>query len=91
MYGTFGRFDFAVMVEAETPEEMGNLITDCIRGIKGVLNTETRRCVMHSENTSQSFGERKKWRFGMTYLTLSGRKKGFNASGIELQLLSTEK
>jgi len=39
--GIFGRYDFAVMVEAKTNEEMGNLITDRIRGIKGVLNTET--------------------------------------------------
>ena len=41
VYGIFGRYDFAVMVEAKTNEEMGNLITDSIRGIKGVVNTET--------------------------------------------------
>ena len=41
VYGIFGRFDFAVMVEAKTNEEMGNLVTDCIRGIKGVTYTET--------------------------------------------------
>ena len=41
VYGIFGRYDFAVMVEAKTNEDMGNLITDCIRGIKGVLHTET--------------------------------------------------
>jgi DNA-binding Lrp family transcriptional regulator len=41
VYGVFGRYDFAVMVEAKTNEEMGNLVTDCIRGIKGVTYTET--------------------------------------------------
>jgi DNA-binding Lrp family transcriptional regulator len=41
VYGIFGRYDFAVMVEARTDEEMGNLVTDCIRGIKGVTYTET--------------------------------------------------
>lgn len=41
VYGIFGRYDFAVMVEAKTNEEMGNLITDSLRGIKGVLHTET--------------------------------------------------
>jgi DNA-binding Lrp family transcriptional regulator len=41
VYGVFGRYDFAVMVEAKTNEEMGNLVTDCIRGVKGVVYTET--------------------------------------------------
>jgi DNA-binding Lrp family transcriptional regulator len=41
VYGIFGRYDFAVMVEAKTNEEMGNLVTDCIRGIKGITYTET--------------------------------------------------
>lgn len=41
VYGLFGRYDFAVIVETKTNEEMGNLITDCIRGIKGVIYTET--------------------------------------------------
>jgi DNA-binding Lrp family transcriptional regulator len=41
VYGIFGRYDFAVMIEAKTNEEMGNLVTDCIRGIKGVTSTET--------------------------------------------------
>lgn len=41
VYGIFGRYDFAVMVETKTNEEMGNLVTDCIRGIKGVVYTET--------------------------------------------------
>lgn len=41
VYGIFGRYDFAVLMEAKTNEEMGNLVTDCIRGIKGVVYTET--------------------------------------------------
>jgi DNA-binding Lrp family transcriptional regulator len=41
VHGVFGRYDFAVMVETKTTEEMGNLVTDCIRGIKGVVYTET--------------------------------------------------
>jgi DNA-binding Lrp family transcriptional regulator len=41
VYGVFGRYDFAVKVEAKTTEEMGNVVTDCIRGIKGVVSTET--------------------------------------------------
>jgi len=39
--GVFGRFDFVVKVEAKTLLELGNLVTDCIRSIKGVVNTET--------------------------------------------------
>ena len=41
VYGVFGRYDFAVKVEAKTTEELGNLVTDCIRGIHGVVYTET--------------------------------------------------
>lgn len=41
VYGLFGRYDFALIVETKTTEEMGNLVTDCIRGIKGVVYTET--------------------------------------------------
>jgi DNA-binding Lrp family transcriptional regulator len=41
VYGVFGRYDFAVMVETKTSVELGNLVTDCIRGIKGVVYTET--------------------------------------------------
>lgn len=41
VYGLFGRCDFAVVVEAKTNEEMGNLVADRIRGIKGVVFTET--------------------------------------------------
>ena len=41
VYGIFGRYDFAVMVETKTNGEMGNVVTDCIRGIKGVVYTET--------------------------------------------------
>jgi len=41
VYGVFGRYDFAVIVETKTTEELGNLVTDCIRGINGVVYTET--------------------------------------------------
>jgi DNA-binding Lrp family transcriptional regulator len=41
VYGVFGRYDFAVRVEAKTTEQLGNLVTDCIRGIHGVVSTET--------------------------------------------------
>jgi DNA-binding Lrp family transcriptional regulator len=41
VYGIFGRYDFAVIAETKTNDEMGNLVTDCIRGIKGVIYTET--------------------------------------------------
>jgi DNA-binding Lrp family transcriptional regulator len=41
IYGVFGRYDFVIRVETKTLEELGNLVTDCIRSIKGVLTTET--------------------------------------------------
>jgi len=41
VYGVFGRYDFAVIVETKTTEELGNLVTDSIRGIAGVVYTET--------------------------------------------------
>jgi len=41
IYGVFGRYDFVIRVETKTLEELGNLVTDCIRGINGVLTTET--------------------------------------------------
>lgn len=41
VYGVFGRYDFAVIVETKTTEELGNLVTDCIRGINGIVYTET--------------------------------------------------
>jgi DNA-binding Lrp family transcriptional regulator len=39
--GVFGRYDFVIRVEAKTLEELGNLVTDCIRSIKGVTHSET--------------------------------------------------
>ena len=41
IFGVFGRYDFVVRVETKTLEELGNLVTDKIRGINGVLTTET--------------------------------------------------
>ena len=41
VYGVFGRYDFVAMLKAETTEQLGNLVTDCIRGIEGVVYTET--------------------------------------------------
>jgi len=41
VYGVFGRHDLIAKVETKTLEELGNLVTDKIRGINGVLTTET--------------------------------------------------
>ena len=41
VHGVFGRYDFVARVETKTLEELGNLVTDSIRGIDGVLTTET--------------------------------------------------
>lgn len=41
IYGIFGRYDFVVRVETKTLEDLGKLVTDCIRGVKGVTATET--------------------------------------------------
>jgi DNA-binding Lrp family transcriptional regulator len=41
VYGVFGRVDFVIRVETKSLEDLGNLITDCIRGIEGVQTTET--------------------------------------------------
>jgi DNA-binding Lrp family transcriptional regulator len=41
VHGVFGRYDFVVRVETRTLEELGNLVTDSIRGLEGVLTTET--------------------------------------------------
>jgi len=41
VYGVFGRWDFVIRVETKTLEDLGKLITDCIRGINGVVSTET--------------------------------------------------
>jgi len=41
IYGVFGRYDLVIKVETKTLMELGNLVTDKIRGIQGVLTTET--------------------------------------------------
>jgi DNA-binding Lrp family transcriptional regulator len=41
IFGVFGRYDFVVRVETRTLEEPGRLVTDCIRGIKGLEFSET--------------------------------------------------
>jgi anthranilate phosphoribosyltransferase len=41
VYGVFGRYDFVVKVQTKTLAELGNIVTDCIRGITGVQTTET--------------------------------------------------
>lgn len=41
VYGVFGRWDFVVKVETKTLEELAKLVTDCVRGINGVVSTET--------------------------------------------------
>jgi DNA-binding Lrp family transcriptional regulator len=39
--GVFGRYDFVVLVNTETLQELGNLVTSLVRNIKGVSETET--------------------------------------------------
>jgi len=39
--GVFGRYDFVARVETKKLEELGNIVTDCIRGTNGVVATET--------------------------------------------------
>jgi DNA-binding Lrp family transcriptional regulator len=39
--GVFGRWDFVVRLETKTLADLGNMVTDCIRSIKGVQTTET--------------------------------------------------
>jgi DNA-binding Lrp family transcriptional regulator len=41
VYGVFGRYDFVARVETKTLGDLGNIVTDSIRGINGVLVTET--------------------------------------------------
>jgi len=41
VYGVFGRHDLIVKVETKTLEDLGNLVTDKIRGINGIQTTET--------------------------------------------------
>jgi DNA-binding Lrp family transcriptional regulator len=39
--GVFGRYDLVAIVEARTLQELGTIVTDTIRNIKGVAETET--------------------------------------------------
>jgi DNA-binding Lrp family transcriptional regulator len=39
--GVFGRWDFAIKLETKNLGDLGNVVTDCVRGIKGVQSTET--------------------------------------------------
>ena len=39
--GVFGRYDFVAIVEAKALQELGALVTNTIRNIKGVAETET--------------------------------------------------
>ena len=39
--GVFGRWDFVIKLETRTLVDLGNLVTDCVRSIKGVESTET--------------------------------------------------
>lgn len=41
VYGTFGHFDIMVMVNGNTPEDIGNIVIEKIRSIPGVNMTET--------------------------------------------------
>lgn len=41
VYGVFGRYDFVARVEAPTLEELARLISDTMRGVPGVVSTES--------------------------------------------------
>lgn len=41
VFGVFGRYDFVVHVEAPTLEELARIISDKMRGVSGVLSTES--------------------------------------------------
>jgi DNA-binding Lrp family transcriptional regulator len=41
VYGVFGRHDLVVKVETRKLEDLGRLVTDCVRGIKGLEFSET--------------------------------------------------
>ena len=41
VYGVFGRYDLVVHVEAPTLEELARVISDKMRGVPGVLTTES--------------------------------------------------
>jgi len=39
--GVLGRYDFVAIVETETVQDLGTLVTNTLRKIKGVSETET--------------------------------------------------
>jgi DNA-binding Lrp family transcriptional regulator len=39
--GVLGRYDFVAIVDTETSQELGILVTDSFRKIKGIAETET--------------------------------------------------
>lgn len=41
VFGVFGRYDFVARVQTKTLSDLGNIVTDCIRGTVGVVATET--------------------------------------------------
>jgi DNA-binding Lrp family transcriptional regulator len=41
MYGLFGEYDFLLVIEAETIEELRRLVMGKIRQINGVISTKT--------------------------------------------------
>jgi len=41
VYGVFGRYDLVALVEAPTLEELARIISDKMRGVPGVLSTES--------------------------------------------------
>lgn len=41
VYGVFGRYDLVAYIEAPTLEELARMISDKMRGVPGVLSTES--------------------------------------------------
>jgi len=39
--GVFGRWDFVIKLQTRSLGDLGNLVTDCVRSIKGIQSTET--------------------------------------------------